>query len=160
MRPTVKVTMRDNSASLKAALKKLQRTDVLVGWPEASNSRQSGEIGNAALAYIHSHGSALQNIPARPILQPAIEASPNKELIQRELKAAAEAVLDQDPARATMELNRAGQVAANAVKSWFTTPENQWAPNSPETIAKKGSDRPLIDTGQLRRSVSFVVKEN
>lgn len=30
----------------------------------------------------------------------------------------------------------------------------QWAPNSPVTIEKKGSDAPLIDIGELRKSVT------
>lgn len=31
--------------------------------------------------------------------------------------------------------------------------------NAPATIAKKGSDKPLIDTGQLRSSVTYKVKK-
>lgn len=30
-----------------------------------------------------------------------------------------------------------------------------WAPNSPITIERKGSSRPLIDTGRLRKSIDF-----
>ena len=31
-------------------------------------------------------------------------------------------------------------------------------PNAPSTIRKKGSDKPLIDTGRLRQSVNYVIK--
>jgi hypothetical protein len=31
-------------------------------------------------------------------------------------------------------------------------------PNSPITIARKGSSKPLIDSGQLRQSISFEVR--
>lgn len=31
-------------------------------------------------------------------------------------------------------------------------------PNAASTIARKGSDKPLIDTGQLRSSISYVVE--
>jgi hypothetical protein len=31
-------------------------------------------------------------------------------------------------------------------------------PNTPETIERKGSDNPLVDTGQMRQSVTKVVK--
>ena len=31
-------------------------------------------------------------------------------------------------------------------------------PNAPYTIARKGSDVPLIDTGRLRQSIDFVVE--
>lgn len=160
MRPTVKVSARDDSAKLKAELRKLQKVDVLVGWPEdTSHRKESTQITNPQLAFVHSHGSPLQNIPARPILQPAIEAPDNKALITEELKRAAQSALSAEPTEATAHLNRAGLAAANAAKSWFTDARNQWAPNRPATIARKGSDKPLIDTGQLRRSVSFVVKD-
>lgn len=32
-------------------------------------------------------------------------------------------------------------------------------PNAPETVARKGSSTPLIDTGQLRQSVTFLVRD-
>ena len=32
-------------------------------------------------------------------------------------------------------------------------------PNAPRTIARKKSDRPLIDTGRMRQSVNFVIEE-
>jgi hypothetical protein len=31
-------------------------------------------------------------------------------------------------------------------------------PNSPYTIARKGSSKPLIDTGQLRNSITYQVE--
>ena len=37
--------------------------------------------------------------------------------------------------------------------------DGQWTPNAPSTIKKKGSDRPLIDTGHMRQSCHFVVKK-
>lgn len=36
-------------------------------------------------------------------------------------------------------------------------PDNEFLPNAPSTIAKKGSAVPLIDTGQLRSSISHRV---
>lgn len=36
--------------------------------------------------------------------------------------------------------------------------EGDWAPNSPETIARKGSDRPLMDTGDLRKYATSDVR--
>ena len=35
----------------------------------------------------------------------------------------------------------------------------EFEPNSPYTIKKKGSDKPLIDTGTMRQSVNFVITE-
>jgi hypothetical protein len=149
-------------ACLAKALERIKRSDVLVGIP-ANKASRSGKgkgsaINSAELAFIHSKGSPLQGIPARPFLEPSIEA--NKQIITPHLEAAARAVMDQDPERAERELKLAGTVAANSAKKWFTDPRNNWAPNAPSTIRRKGSSKPLIDTGQLRRSIVAVVREN
>lgn len=53
---------------------------------------------------------------------------------------------------------RLGVVAVAAITKAFTTKGNgTWAPNHPLVIKRKGSDSPLIDTGQLRRSIAFEV---
>ena len=36
-----------------------------------------------------------------------------------------------------------------------TLTNGPWTPNSPVTIARKGSSRPLIDTGELRASITY-----
>lgn len=37
--------------------------------------------------------------------------------------------------------------------------EGAWAPNAPSTIKKKGSNKPLIDTGRMRQSIVYVVRK-
>jgi hypothetical protein len=37
--------------------------------------------------------------------------------------------------------------------------DNDWAPNAPFTVALKGSSTPLIDTGQLRQSITWSVEK-
>ena len=39
-----------------------------------------------------------------------------------------------------------------------TIKEGSFVPNAPSTIRKKGSDKPLIDTGRLRQSVNYHIK--
>jgi hypothetical protein len=56
-------------------------------------------------------------------------------------------------------LNRAGQVAENAARNWFVNPKNGWAPNAPSTIRRKGSDKPGIDTGEMRKALTHLVVE-
>lgn len=36
--------------------------------------------------------------------------------------------------------------------------EGPWEPNSPETIARKGSEKPLIDTGAFRQGIRAIVR--
>lgn len=160
MGPNVTVTRRgQGAAGVRAGLNAVKRLEVLVGIPQAKNSRPRDKIGNAALMYIHTHGSPLQNIPARPVIEPAIAATGNREVIAGELKEAAKETLEQHPQLAVQHLKAAGTAGSNASKAWFTDPRNNWAPNSPETIRRKGSNRPLIDTGALRRSITWVIRD-
>ncbi len=143
-------------AQIAKDLDRLKHSEVLVGIPAVKTGRKGDPINNAQLLFLHTNGSPLQNIPARPVLEPAIKA--NFKLIEPQLQRAAKQVLQRHPVEADVALQRAGTIAVNVSKRWFTDPRNGWQPNKPSTIAAKGSDRPLIDTGQLRRALTFVVR--
>jgi hypothetical protein len=118
---------------------------------------ESGEMpySKAFNMYIHTHGSPLWQIPPRPVIEPAIEK--NKDVIAKQLRKVADAALDgQDP---TPELQKAGMLGQNIAREWFTNPDNGWPANAESTVDAKGSDRPLIDTGELRRAIVYVVKD-
>lgn len=104
--------------------------------------------------YVHEHGSPLFRVPPRPVLAPAIENS--KEMIAEQMKLTFQAVLD--GSNSSVELNKIGMLGQNIARAWFTSPENKWATNSPLTVKKKGSDRPLIDTGALRKSLTWILR--
>ena len=36
--------------------------------------------------------------------------------------------------------------------------EGDFVPNAPSTVRRKGSSKPLIDTGRMRQSVDYVIK--
>ena len=63
-------------------------------------------------------------------------------------------------AKAEQFMQKVGFVAEEVIQEAFSTNGyGQWKPNAPMTIEKKKSNSPLIDTGQLRRSItSKVVK--
>lgn len=105
--------------------------------------------------YIQSHGSPLWRIPPRPIIQPAIEA--DKENISAFLKEALKAALDGDADKAMQYLEKAGMEGQAAAQDWFTDPKNGWDPNAQSTISQKGSANPNIDTGELRKAITYVV---
>lgn len=157
MKPTVKLVASGPGFSpVRKSLECLKKEEVLVGIPESKAPRRAGDVNNAQLMYIHTNGSPLKGIPARPVIEPAIKARGNKQAIEAELKASALAALDGKPA--VTFLRRAGLTAQNAAKAWFTDPRNGWAPNAPSTIRAKGSNRPLIDTAQMRNAITYVVK--
>jgi hypothetical protein len=145
-------------SGLVSQVKRLVNADVLVGIPAEKTLRQGEPINNASLLFIHTHGSPLNNIPARPVLEPSIEK--NKKLITPHLGVAAKEVIQGHPEAAMRELDRAGMIAANGAKRYFTDPTNGWPPNAPSTIERKGSDRPLIDKGEMRRSITWVVRDD
>lgn len=150
----------DNAQSILDALKALVKKDVLVGIPEAKDERNDSEFGNAAIGYINENGSPKQNIPARPHLQPGVRASEPDYLPH--LKAAAQKALEGDTEGAVMSLDRAGTVAANGVKRYITI--TGFIPLADATIAarrRRGRNgvKPLIDTGEYRRSVTHIVRD-
>ncbi|MFP3391012.1 hypothetical protein [Brevibacillus sp. SIMBA_040] len=117
---------------------------------------ESGEMtySKAYELWIQTHGSPLWRSPPRPVLEPAMEH--NQEAIAQQLRRVSEVALDGgDP---EPELHRAGLMGQNFARGWFTDPANNWAPNSPITEERKGSDRPLIDKGELRKAITYVVK--
>ena len=142
-------------ADLAQRIRQIKASEVYVGIPAEKTQRKKDAVNNAELLFIHSDGSPLQHIPARPVLGPSIVA--NQALISQHLGAAAEAVFSSKPEQADRELRKTGTIASNGAKRWFTDPRNHWAPNAPSTIARKGSDKPLIDTGALRRAITYVV---
>jgi len=160
MNPNISISKRGpGAAKVQADLDRVLRQEVLVGIPQATTIRRGDKINNASLLYILTHGSPIRNIPATPVIEPAIVAEGNRQEITAELKTAAKAVLDENPVQAKAALRRAGQAGANAAIRWFKDPRNGWPPNAPSTIRRKGSDSRNIDTGALRKSLTFVVRE-
>ncbi len=156
MKPTISVTESGDLHFLQTAIDNLENAKVYVGIPEQTTSRKGQVITNAGLMYIQTNGSEVMNIPPRPVIEPAIEAPDNNERISGTLGVAMTAELDGNHALAVENMRKAGTQGANAAKRWFTDPRNNWAPNAPSTIAAKGSDRPLIDKGELRRAITHV----
>ena len=113
----------------------------------------------AADLYLHAKGSPMQNQKPRPVLEPAVEADGNRQPIAAELAASVKASLAGDKELAVKKMKRAALQGQNAARSWFTDSRNNWAPNAPGTIARKGSDRPGIYTGAMRAAIVGIVKE-
>jgi hypothetical protein len=157
--------LKANGAKLRVAqdaLGELRRTYAMVGVPEdkAARTPEHGgkQVTNASLLYIHTNGSPLEHIPARPVLQPAITDS--REQIGQCLAEAAQKAIEGDREGMLQKLDKAGMQGQNAARAWFTDPKNGWAPNSQATIDEKGSSRPLIDEDEMRKSITYVVRSN
>lgn len=117
---------------------------VTVGFhADKKNQRPDGEL-NAEIAAKNHFGVG---VPARPFLDVAI--AKNK---PRLIRAAQESI--ENGANLGTTMDAVGAMAVGAVQSYisetFIPP-----PNSPETIKRKGSSHPLIDTGQMRQAITF-----
>lgn len=154
---SLKVTADKVSATIKS-INAIARAKVLVGIPANESARSDDPIGNAGIGYIQEFGSPAQNIPARPFLIPGVKAVQD-DCVQM-LEEAAKEVLDDG--KMTAALTKAGIIASNSVKATITKGEG-FAPLAESTLKarqRKGfkGTKPLIRTGQLRNSITYIVK--
>lgn len=156
------VTTVDKIGKVAKAMNFMMENEVYVGISDETTTREKGEpVTNAELLFIHTNGSPVNNIPARPVIEPAIKD--DKERLSKMMESAFLTAEKGDMAGALNKLKLAGMRAQNVCRAWFTNPKNGWAPNSPSVEARKkakGSTdpKPLIDTGELRKSITYFVK--
>lgn len=93
-------------------------------------------------------------IPERPFLRNTMRD--NKASYQTAMKTSAAKLLRGDTSLRTV-LSKLGIKAQGDVQSEITSLSSP--PNSPVTIALKGSSNPLIDSGELRNSVTWKIDE-
>lgn len=163
----IKVT-KDRLKQTLALIESLGNERVLVGIPASESYRrpEPGEppsatpINNADLGYIHEMGSPAANIPARPFLVPGVQSA--RERLGGLYESAARAILAGRVATASEAHARAGLIASAAVKTKIT--EGPFTPLAPLTLANRKrrgrtGTRPLIDTGQLRNAITYVIRK-
>lgn len=151
-----KVTLDANALrALREGLAKTGRAEIQLGVFSSKNSRDDdGALGNADIGAVHEFGSKARNIPARSFLRMPMEAKMAKELKRLDI---AKSVMRIGPIETMREI---GHIAEGEVDKAFTTSGyGTWAPNSIRTVARKGSARPLIDTGKLRAAITSRVEK-
>ena len=119
---------------------------VTIGIHEDAGVHDDSGISNAQLGAILNFGT--EHIPAYNWLRPGVESG-NEEY----LKIITEGVGDQQPMVQILEV--IGLVAVGRVQQYMV--DLRSPPNAPQTIARKCSSNPLIDTGSLRQSVTHKV---
>lgn len=140
------------------------------GIPRATNKRQikaakdkqtqrkTEGIGNANIMAIMEAGSPIKNIPPRDVFK-ACNKKHSKQINNYMTQIVSDIVAG-NTERADALMEELALRLESWYKAFFVDPENGWAPNAPSTIAAKGSDKPLIDTGELRKSIRAIfIKE-
>lgn len=113
------------------------------------------------IAATHEFGSADGHIPERSFIRSTLYVRSQAALAQK-IEAAAKLVIDGklEPKKA---LELLGTFAASEIKNTITFNEADgygeypYPPLADSTIKAKGSSVPLIDTGQLKNSITYVV---
>lgn len=130
---------------------------------KAAAQRQGGDpkqpLTNALLAFVHEFGrKSAPKIPARSFIKMPLELhlaefiESKKSLTRQAMERAIAAGKGEDFSR------KIAMVAEECIQTAFRTRGwGEWKPDAPATIAAKGSDAPLIDTGELRRSITSEV---
>jgi phage gpG-like protein len=156
---------RSNRSQLEKRLAMLSAENVLVGVPADKTGRrpedgESGPITNAALAYIHDNGAPEANIPARPFMRPGIADAERRIVKRMESGLKRHLAGDGDAIRVTLE--GVGLIAQTAIRKRIAA--GDFTPLAPATLAarlRRGrtGTRPLIDSGQLRNSITYVIRK-
>ena len=173
------VKVEDNVLKFRKRLNALTEKAVYVGVPASKAPRQDDIMNNATLAYIHDKGSPAANIPARPFMQPGIEAV--RDRINNLLKKGAAGALHGDTEAVDRAFNQAGLIAQASIRGKIN--EGIPPPLATSTLMGRISAgtsvqgakdelarrlkgdapsteyaKPLIATGQLRNSISYVIR--
>ena len=177
----VKVKKADLTG-LRESVKLLAESELLVGFPEGTTERpddgSTPEITNAALGYIHDHGAPENNIPARPFMIPAIRENLSKVADLME-GLAVTALTKRSPLAVVKGLTQVGLFMATAIKrkinEGIPPPLSDYTLRQRAGKGRKGAKeellrrakgenpsmefaKPLVDTGQLRNAVNFVIR--
>ena len=122
-----------------------------------TNRKEKVQLGitNAELMFIHENGSPLQNIPARPVLELTLKWVKESGLVHDTLNKAVEAYLKEYNEEAVDKImdRMCIKIQSYARKIIYDN-DGRLIPNASSTIAKKGDNHPLFDTGQLARSIT------
>lgn len=136
---------------LQRALSGKAKKVVHVGFPEGGPDKENG-ISVAGVAAVHEFGGG--SVPERPFMRTGIRrGQPDQaKLNTANLKAVVRGDLTVPQALGQLGLMAATQVQREIV-------EGDFAALQETTINRKGSSKPLIDTGQMRQSVTYEIPE-
>lgn len=140
--------------ALATEIERLSQKHVVVGIPESKNARNDGTT-NATIAAVHEYGSPDKGIPERSFFRASFAENSEKykTISARDFEKVLKGELTPKVA-----LERLGSVAAGDVKAYIR--KGQFTPLKQETINRKGSSAPLIDTGEMSKAITFEVRDN
>lgn len=123
-----------------------------IGFPSGYNYENGTSV--ASVAAIHEFGAPGANIPARPFIGPTVKRQKKEwsKIISHFIPKVVEGKMT-----AFDVLDLVGRVAAGEIQTTISTIYSP--PLSPATIKRKGSSKPLIDTGLMLATVQNAVNK-
>lgn len=146
----VKIEDKDLKNVIKSLKSNLESRVGLIG---AGATKIEGKATVAGIGALHEFGSPARNIPPRSFLRMPVELK--SKVIARAL-VSKKALIEQALANGNEETiyKILGVAAEGVIEQAFQTGGfGQWSKLSPKTIQKKGSNKILIDTNQMRSSI-------
>lgn len=135
----------------------IARVGILGARAGATHDTESG-MTNSQIGVIHEFGSETNNIPARSFLRMPLETR-QEDLLEALDSATVKKLVEAGEIEKVYKL--LGIHAEGIVKDAFrSSGYGNWPPNTPETVKKKGSSRPLIDTTKLMGAITSDVVKN
>lgn len=158
--PSLKVTS-DFTENFNLIMKRFKNDKVLVGIPETKTTRRESEqINNATILAINNFGSPANNIPARPVMDIGIRNSQDE--VAEQFKLAAQGALSEGESALNKYYNRAGIIASNSIKKAINSQQDIDPPSAATLAIRKlagfKGTKALIVTGQMRNSITYVIK--
>lgn len=146
----VDIKMTAEGRVFENLLRELAEKEVRIGFQKGAATEEDGtDICDVAMW--NELGTV--NIPSRPFLRKSVDE--NEDKIKSFLKSKKNDIVN--GTSADQILKEIGLFQKDLIQEKIT--EGDFAPNAPATIKKKGSSKPLIDTGRMRQSVNYVIQQ-
>lgn len=135
-------------------IEKLKKLQVRVGYQEGKEFYDEGSTKVDLLDVVMFNELGTSKTPSRPFMRDSVDDNYEKimSFCRGKLQELANGSTDTEKM-----LNAIGAMQVGLVQE--TIRSGNFVPNAPSTIRRKGSDKPLIDSGLMRQSVHFVITE-
>lgn len=145
----IKDTLTPEGKKFYKMLEELADKEVRIGYQHGEHQNEDG-VDLCDIAAFNELGT--KDIPSRPFLRDSVDNNEAKinSFLQKRTKELANGM------SAEKILKEIGVFQKGLVQEEIVN--GSFVPNAEATIRRKGSSKPLIDTGRMRQSVNYVIK--
>ena len=144
----VRDKMTSDGKRFERMLKELGGKQVRIGFQKGEATEEDGTDVCDVAAW-NELGTA--NMPSRPFLRKSVDENESK--INSFVQSQKKALVNGESAEQI--LKEIGIFQKDLIQEKIT--EGDFVPNAESTVKRKGSSKPLIDTGRMRQSVNYVI---